>query len=426
MLPSNSANGRGSTAPRSTRSPRSPTSRPARSAGTSPPRTPSHWPWSTKSSTGRSSNWLRQPRGMNHFEALLRSYLAMADSAKVAPAGELSAERVMCIVRIVLSSPALRQAALEYRANAIDAELANRMGAAVDDRGPKLVSAVWGSILMTALTDLADEGREWSQLSIDDVVDRVEVTFAEFTGLTRASDSRCDHLATPPRARVRQWDYLLKSRLRIPCNVEGIPVAEKDEHATLNYPGGELDLDVVHATEGADGIALGSLLAKTGYTTYDEGFVNTASTKSAITYIDGDAGILRYRGYPDRAAGREVELHRGQLSADLRRTADTGSAREVHHPDPAAHPAARGPQAVLRRLPAQRAPDAGAVQCGQRPERVLPGLAGSVRRRAGRAVDHPAAGQAADDRGLCVQEVGRAAVPLPGQLDDASSRTSCG
>ena len=42
----------------------------------------------------------------------------------------------------------------------------------------------------------------------------------------------------------------------------------------------------------------GPLLAKTGYTTFDQGFVNTASTKSAITYIDGDAGILRYRGYP--------------------------------------------------------------------------------------------------------------------------------
>ncbi|GAC1636972.1 MAG: hypothetical protein NVS4B6_05880 [Mycobacterium sp.] len=70
------------------------------------------------------------------------------------------------------------------------------------------------------------------------------------------------------------------------------------EHATINYPGGEIELDIVGATEGADGIALGSLLAKTGYTTYDEGFVNTAATKSAITYIDGDAGILRYRGYP--------------------------------------------------------------------------------------------------------------------------------
>jgi len=71
-----------------------------------------------------------------------------------------------------------------------------------------------------------------------------------------------------------------------------------NEFATLNYPSGELDLEIVHATEGADGIALGSLLSKSGYTTFDEGFVNTAATKSAITYIDGDAGILRYRGYP--------------------------------------------------------------------------------------------------------------------------------
>ena len=70
------------------------------------------------------------------------------------------------------------------------------------------------------------------------------------------------------------------------------------EHASLSYPGGEIELEIVHSTEGADGIALDSLLAKSGYTTFDGGFVNTASTKSAITYIDGDAGILRYRGYP--------------------------------------------------------------------------------------------------------------------------------
>jgi len=75
-------------------------------------------------------------------------------------------------------------------------------------------------------------------------------------------------------------------------------VAVNDDTANLTYPGGELDLDIVHATQGSDGFALGPLLSKTGYTTFDPGFVNTASTKSAITYIDGDAGILRYRGYP--------------------------------------------------------------------------------------------------------------------------------
>ena len=75
-------------------------------------------------------------------------------------------------------------------------------------------------------------------------------------------------------------------------------MAATDDSATLQYPGGELNLDIVHATDGADGIALGSLLAKSGYTTFDNGFVNTASCKSSITYIDGDAGILRYRGIP--------------------------------------------------------------------------------------------------------------------------------
>jgi citrate synthase len=75
-------------------------------------------------------------------------------------------------------------------------------------------------------------------------------------------------------------------------------VAETDDTATLKYPGGELDLDIVHATEGADGVVLGSLLSKSGYTTFDNGFVNTAACKSSITYIDGDAGILRYRGIP--------------------------------------------------------------------------------------------------------------------------------
>ncbi|HYB81287.1 MAG TPA: citrate/2-methylcitrate synthase, partial [Mycobacterium sp.] len=75
-------------------------------------------------------------------------------------------------------------------------------------------------------------------------------------------------------------------------------MADTDDTATLKYPGGEIDLQIVHATEGADGIELGSLLSRTGYTTFDVGFVNTAAAKSSITYIDGDAGILRYRGYP--------------------------------------------------------------------------------------------------------------------------------
>ena len=71
-----------------------------------------------------------------------------------------------------------------------------------------------------------------------------------------------------------------------------------DRNATLSYPGGELELDVVDATCGSDAVQLGPMLAKTGMTTLDVGFVNTSSCTSAITYIDGGQGILRHRGYP--------------------------------------------------------------------------------------------------------------------------------
>ncbi|EIF00582.1 citrate synthase [Saccharomonospora glauca] len=70
------------------------------------------------------------------------------------------------------------------------------------------------------------------------------------------------------------------------------------EKVQLRLPTGEHELNVVRAVEGAPGIELGKLLAQTGYITYDPGFVNTGATASAITYIDGEQGILRYRGYP--------------------------------------------------------------------------------------------------------------------------------
>ena len=52
-----------------------------------------------------------------------------------------------------------------------------------------------------------------------------------------------------------------------------------------------------------------------GLMTYDPAFMNTASCKSRITFIDGDKGILEYRGYPDRSTRREKHLSRSRLSA---------------------------------------------------------------------------------------------------------------
>jgi len=66
----------------------------------------------------------------------------------------------------------------------------------------------------------------------------------------------------------------------------------------LNFPGGTLDLPMVDSSEGENGLGISSLLKTTGNVTLDPGFVNTASCTSAITFINGEEGILRYRGYP--------------------------------------------------------------------------------------------------------------------------------
>jgi citrate synthase len=67
---------------------------------------------------------------------------------------------------------------------------------------------------------------------------------------------------------------------------------------TTNNNGLSADLPILKGTEGPDVIDIRSLNNQTGMFTYDPGFVATASCRSSITYIDGDKGILRYRGYP--------------------------------------------------------------------------------------------------------------------------------
>jgi len=71
-----------------------------------------------------------------------------------------------------------------------------------------------------------------------------------------------------------------------------------DVPGELTVGGVGLELPRVHSTEGSDGLGVSRLLGSTGMVTLDPGFTNTASCTSDITYIDGGAGILRYRGYP--------------------------------------------------------------------------------------------------------------------------------
>ena len=75
--------------------------------------------------------------------------------------------------------------------------------------------------------------------------------------------------------------------------------------AKLTFPGGSAELPILQAEDGASSIDVSSLTKQTGLTALDYGFVNTASTRSRITYIDGEAGILRYRGYPIEELARQ-------------------------------------------------------------------------------------------------------------------------
>jgi citrate synthase len=70
------------------------------------------------------------------------------------------------------------------------------------------------------------------------------------------------------------------------------------EVAKLRVDGKEIDLPTLEGTEKEKAIDISALRAQTGYITLDEGFVNTGSTQSAICFLDGEEGILRYRGYP--------------------------------------------------------------------------------------------------------------------------------
>jgi citrate synthase len=82
----------------------------------------------------------------------------------------------------------------------------------------------------------------------------------------------------------------------------------------LTHPGGVIPLDAIDGTEPPAGLAIGSLLSSTGRVTFDPGYGNTASCTSAITFIDGDAGILRYRGYPiDQLAASSTFLETAYL-----------------------------------------------------------------------------------------------------------------
>ena len=178
-------------------------------------------------------------------------------------------------------------------------------------------------------------------------------------------------------------------------------------------------------SEGERALDISKLRAQTGYITLDEGYVNTGSTHQrdhVSRRREGRPALPRLSGRSDR---REVRLRRDQLPADLRRAAErraAGAFRKSLRRHTMLHEDMRS---FYNGFPRDAHPMA-----------ILSSVVGALSTfyqdslnprdpQAGRGLGPPADGQAADDRGLCLQEVDRPAVHLSAEQPVTTARTSC-
>ena len=145
--------------------------------------------------------------------------------------------------------------------------------------------------------------------------------------------------------------------------------------AELDCDGQKFSLPIIEGTAGERGVDVTKLLDRTGLITLDPGFGNTGSCMSRITFIDGDKGILRYRGIPiEELAEKSTFIETayliiyGQLPTHKRAAAFLGPAHAARI-DP------RGHEVPFRRIPAERASDGDPLVDDQRRGLFLPGTA---------------------------------------------------
>ena len=101
------------------------------------------------------------------------------------------------------------------------------------------------------------------------------------------------------------------------------------KEAKLELDGKAYALPTVEGSEGEKAVDISSLRANTGYITLDDGYGNTGSCVSKITFIDGDKGILRYRGIPIEELAEKSNFHRDGVSHHLRRPAEPRAVASV-------------------------------------------------------------------------------------------------
>src|SRR4029079_16893613 len=133
-----------------------------------------------------------------------------------------------------------------------------------------------------------------------------------------------------------------------------------ENSAELKINGNTYKLPIVEGSEQERGIDISTLRNESGYITLDDGYGNTGSCRSAVTFIDGEKGILRYRGIPieelaEKSTFIEVALlliwGRLPTSAELRKFSDGLTEHELLHEsmkhDFEGFPATAHPMAIL-------------------------------------------------------------------------------
>ncbi len=122
---------------------------------------------------------------------------------------------------------------------------------------------------------------------------------------------------------------------------------DKTKTGTLTVGNKNWDFPVYSGTVGPSVVDISKLYGESGLFTYDPGFTSTASCESKITYIDGDEGVLLYRGYPIEQLAEHGDFLDDLLPAAVRRTADARAEIRFRLPRHAPHHGARADDAVL-------------------------------------------------------------------------------
>ena len=188
--------------------------------------------------------------------------------------------------------------------------------------------------------------------------------------------------------------------------------------AKIEYDDHFVSLPLVTGSEGEVGIDIGAFRNETGAITLDPGFGNTGACRSAITFIDGDVGILRYRGYPIEDLAEESKLFsRSLVPADLRRATDRGAAPRLQRVDLRRHTMLHEDFKRFYGGDAEgRPPDGGVVRRrsarSRRSTRMRSTRATRVRSRIS---VQPTDREAADDGGVRLQALDRSALHVPRQ-----------